>query len=69
MTKKKGDTAERVAELERELAKLKNAMAGKEDKPKPKKEFVPAPYQRYDPTAGNEYAALGAGGNGQCGAR
>jgi len=51
MSNAKDETAERIAALERELAELKSAMAGKEDKPEPKKEFVPAPFQKYDPTA------------------
>jgi hypothetical protein len=38
---------EKIAALEREVAALK-AKA----EPPPKKEFTPAPYQRYDPTAG-----------------
>src|SRR6516165_9951410 len=43
-------TEDEIAALRAEIADLKSALAGKEDKPKPKKEFVPPPYQRYDPT-------------------
>jgi hypothetical protein len=41
-----------IAALKKEVEALKSALSGKEDKPQPKKEFVPQPYQRYDPTAG-----------------
>jgi hypothetical protein len=44
MTDKKDETAERVAQLEKELAELK----AKVDPPK--STFTPQPYQRYDPT-------------------
>jgi hypothetical protein len=47
MTDKKDETAERVAQLEKELAELKAKVSPPEPKP-----FVPQPYQRYDPTAG-----------------
>ena len=40
-----------IAALRAEVAALKTALSGKEDKPPPKKEFVEPPYQRYDPTA------------------
>jgi hypothetical protein len=40
--------AERLAQLEAEVAALKASLAPKPE-PKP---FVPTPYQRYDPTAG-----------------
>ena len=51
MTKQTDQTAERVAALERELAELKGALAGKEDKPEPKEPFKPEPYQPIDWTA------------------
>jgi hypothetical protein len=41
-----------LAALKKEVEALKSALSGKEDKPPPKKEFVPQPYQRYDPTEG-----------------
>jgi hypothetical protein len=44
MTNKKDDTAERVAQLEKELAELKVKVDP------PKSTFTPQPYQRYDPT-------------------
>jgi hypothetical protein len=46
------DTKKEVAALKAEVEALKSALSGKEDKPPPKKEFVPQPYQQYDPTAG-----------------
>jgi len=41
-----------LAALKKKVEALESALSGKEDKPKPKKEFVPQPYERYDPTAG-----------------
>ena len=46
------DAKKEIEELKQEVAALKTALSGKEDKPPPKKEFVEQPYQRYDPTAG-----------------
>jgi hypothetical protein len=46
------DANKEIAALREEVAALKAALSGKEDKPPPKKEFVEQPYQRYDPTAG-----------------
>jgi hypothetical protein len=40
-----------IAELRAEVAALKAALSGKEDKPEPKKEFVPQPYEPIDWTA------------------
>jgi len=44
--------ADELAALKKEVAALKEALSGKADKPEPKKEFVPQPYERYDPTEG-----------------
>jgi hypothetical protein len=46
------DAKKEIEELKKEVAALKNALSGKEDKSEPKKEFKPQPYQQYDPTAG-----------------
>jgi hypothetical protein len=46
------DQKDEIAALKKEVEALKTALSGKEDKPQPKKEFVPPPYQRYDPTEG-----------------
>jgi hypothetical protein len=42
---------EEIAALRREVDALKTALSGKEDKPEPKKEFVPQPYEPIDWTA------------------
>jgi hypothetical protein len=45
------DKKDEIAELRAEVAALKAALSGKEDKPPPKKEFVPQPYEPIDWTA------------------
>jgi hypothetical protein len=49
--KKDDDTKKEIDALKQEIAELKSALSGKEDKPPPKKEFVPEHREPIDWTA------------------